>query len=312
MSQLIRKPPGQEPVGRPPETPSDAEPPYRWRTFFIWAAGLAIIFGVLFALRGLHIFPRPVGDDPEIVAAKATQQALMTAAVLTPRPTAAPTRAPAVAPTTQPATRATTAPTSGPAVAPITQPTVGALAASTPQPVNTPARLGAPASDTAAPIGGVGGVVVPEPTGATLSAGSAQELPTPAQAIDPALAAQVLQAYQSYWTVRVHAMAEPTSTDIDLGSVMADVELTTAQKTLADYRSEGKAYRTSVEHHAQPMSITASEAVIVDEYVGTSVKLDPETGEPLAGEPTVEQYKDVFVLRPVGGVWKVVDEHAEG
>lgn len=306
MSQLIRKPPGQEPVGRPPEIPQGAEPPYRWRTFFTWAAGLAIIFGVLFALRGLHIFPRPAGDDPEIVAAKATQQALMTAAVLTPRPTVAPTRAPAVAPTVQPATRATPVPT--------TAPTSAALAASAAQPANTtiPTAVSASAATAPAPTTGPIGAVAPGATVGTLGGTSGQEGSTPAPAIDPTLAAEVLQAYQSYWTVRVHAMAEPTNIDIALDSVMADVELATAQKTLADYRSEGKAYRTSVEHHAQPMSITATEAVILDQYVGTSVKLDPATGEPLAGEPTVEHYKDVFVLRPVGGVWKVVDEHVEG
>jgi len=271
VSQLIRKPPGQEPVGRPPEIPSDAEPPYRWRTFFIWAAGIVLLFGVLIALRDLHIFPRPAGDDPEIVAAKATQQAL---------PTTASTSAP--------------------------------LAASAAQPINTAIPTSASASAATAPTTGSIGAVAPGATVGTLGGTSGQDGSTPAPAIDPTLAAEVLQAYQSYWTVRVHAMAEPTNTDIALDSVMADVELATAQKTLADYRSEGKAYRTSVEHHAQPMSITATEAVILDQYVGTSVKLDPATGEPLAGAPTVEHYKDVFVLRPVGGVWKVVDEHVEG
>jgi len=285
-------------VGRPPETPSGTEPPYRWRTFFIWAAGLAIIFGVLFALRGLHIFPRPAGDDPEIVAAKATQQALMTAAVLTPRPTVAPTRAPVVAPTAQPATRATAAPTSQSAVAPLMQLTPTAIA------------LGAVSATSAAPAA-VSTTDVPSmtsvPTVAANGGGSTAAPP----AVDPALQAAVLQAYAQYWQVRARATEDPAAADLNLESVMADAELAAARETLAQYRDAGEAYQSHVAHQIYVTRITPEEAVILDQFTSTSVKLDPTTKAPLDEAQSVEQLKDSFLLHNLGGTWKVVAEHRE-
>ena len=310
MSQLIRKPPGQEPVGRPPETPSDAEPPYRWRTFFIWAAGIVLLFGVLIALRELHIFPRPAGDDPEIAAAKATQQALMTAAVLTPRPTVAPTRAPTVAPTAQPATRATTALTSQPAVAPTVQPTARAESVPPPSTAVMPAIVptGAPPEPTTAPAGAQGEGTAAGAGGAVTEATAAAAVP----GVDPAITAQVMQAYQDYWSVRLAAIRDPNGTTPNLESVMADTELARARQVLTEYRESGRAYGTSIEHHVEVMYIKPNEALLVDQFTSTSKKLNPETRQPLDDAPVVEQRRDPFLLRPVDGTWKVVDEPREG
>ncbi len=294
MSQLIRKPPGQEPVGRPPEIPPGVEPPYRWRTFFIWAAGIVILFGVLIALRDLHIFPRPAGDDPEIVAAKATQQALMTAAVLTPRPTVAPTRAPTVVP----ATRATTAPTSQSAVAPLTQPTPTAIA------------RGAASATSAVPAAGPTTDVpamTSVPTVAANSEGSTAAPPT----VDPTVQAAVLQAYAQYWQVRARATEDPAAADLNLESVMADAELAAARETLAQYRNAGEAYQSHVAHQIYVTRITPEEAVILDQFTSTSVKLDPTTKAPLDEAQSVEQLKNSFLLHNLGGTWKVVAEHRE-
>ncbi len=290
MSQLISKPPGPESGAGEPQTPAGGEPPYRWRTFFAWAAGIVILFGVLIALRDLHIFPRPAGDDPEIVAAKATQQVLLTAEVLTPRPTVVPTRAPAVAPTVQP--------------------TAVAGAASAAQPATAGIPTAVAPSTTAAPTTGAAGAAAPESTVGTLPATSDQDSPTQAPAIDPNLAAQVLQAYQSYWAVRLHAMDDPFAPDLNLDSVMAGDELEGARRSVAQYQDEGRAYQTQVDHNAEPKYITAKEALIVDQYRTSAVRLDPETKKPIDGQPLTEERTEAFLLQQIDGAWKVVGEPA--
>jgi len=310
VSQLISKPPGPESGAGEPQTPAGGEPPYRWRTFFIWAAGIVILFGVLIALRDLHIFPRPAGDDPEIVAAKATQQVLLTAEVLTPRPTAVPTRAPAVAPTIQPATKATAAPTSQPMLVPTVQPTAMAGAASAAQPTAAVIPTVVAPSTTAAPTTGAAGAADPVSTVGTLPATSGQNSPTQAPAIDPNLAAQVLQAYQSYWAVRLHAMDDPFAPDLNLDSVMAGDELEGARRSVAQYQDEGGAYQTQVDHNAEPEYITAKEALIVDQYRTSAVRLDPETKKPIDGQPLTEERTEAFLLQQIDGAWKVVGEPA--
>ena len=56
------------------------------------AVGLVVLFGVLFGLRALGVFPRQPGDDPEIAAVRSTLAALPTQqAAPAVQPTAAPT-----------------------------------------------------------------------------------------------------------------------------------------------------------------------------------------------------------------------------
>src|SRR6266851_3204945 len=91
------------PTGAPP--PPDGGPGgsprretgFNWRISAGMFVGLAILFGVLFGLRVLHIFPPEPGQDAEIAAARATQAALGTQEALAPRPTVAVGSAPAAA-----------------------------------------------------------------------------------------------------------------------------------------------------------------------------------------------------------------------
>lgn len=103
-------------------------------------------------------------------------------------------------------------------------------------------------------------------------------------------------------------MADPERTDVDLESVMAGDELAGARETLAQWNTEGRAYRTSVEHHVWITRATADEAAVVDQYTTTSLKLEPATKEPLDAPPIVEPATDTFLLRNIGGTWKVVAE----
>src|SRR5712691_9431815 len=138
------------PTGAPP--PSDGGPGgsalretgFNWRISVGMFVGLAILFGVLFGLRVLHIFPPEPGQDAEIAAARATQAALGTQEALAPRPTVAVVGAPAAAtsavqvrPAATPATAQQPAPTAAPELqtpVPITVATTQPVVAATPAP----------------------------------------------------------------------------------------------------------------------------------------------------------------------------------
>src|SRR3982074_1270641 len=106
MTQLDpRAPTGVAPPPKGgPGGPPRREAGFNWRISAGMFVGLAVLFGVLFGLRALHIFPPEPGQDAEIAAARATQAALGTQEALAPRPTVAVAGAPAAAPTVAGAT----------------------------------------------------------------------------------------------------------------------------------------------------------------------------------------------------------------
>ena len=98
-------------------TPRRVERGFNWRVSVGLFVGLAVLFGVLFGLRALHIFPAEPGQDVEIASARATQSALATRQVaaqptvgVASTPASAPVATPTVAPpnsAVQPAATAT-------------------------------------------------------------------------------------------------------------------------------------------------------------------------------------------------------------
>src|SRR5437879_11527364 len=118
---------------RPPdggEPPRKQDAPFNWRVSVGMAIGLVVLFGVLFGLRALDIFPPKPAEDPQIGAVRATLAALPTQqAAPTVQPTLAPTQASGSAPVGRIAL-STPAPTgAAPAVATVgSTPTVSATA----------------------------------------------------------------------------------------------------------------------------------------------------------------------------------------
>src|SRR5438132_11818117 len=82
---------------RPPdggEPPRKQDAPFNWRVSVGMAVGLLVLFGVLFGLRALDIFPPKPAEDPQIAAVRATLAALPTQqAAPAAQPTSAPTAA---------------------------------------------------------------------------------------------------------------------------------------------------------------------------------------------------------------------------
>jgi hypothetical protein len=268
--------------------PRRQDVPYRWRTFALWLAGLLLLLGVLFGLRTFQIFPGPASEDAEIVTARATQAAFLTRE-------AASAKTPPVAATVPAAAPPLEHPQPTPAAAAATAITAVA-SGQQPASVQTPSQqiVAAPASTSAPP---------------------AQTSPTPIQAVIPAdLAGAILQGYSDYWSVRVLSLRTPDPANQELDRVMTGFELARAQEVLAGYQRDGKAYQSDIKHQIWITQATTSEAVVVDEYIATSVRLDPATMEPVNADasPNVEHLRTTFLLQNIGGRWKVADEREGG
>jgi hypothetical protein len=207
-------------------------------------------------------------------------------------PLAIPPLAPAVAPTAMPTTASTPLAASAAQTAPTNVPT--SRAAATPAPTSAAATVAPEATSPAvAPTADATGQVQPTPVEA---------------AVSPELAAAIIQGYDNYWSVRVRASGDPNDASLDLASVMAGGELQAANTTLAQYRQEGIAFRTTVHHQIWITDATASVATVVDEYSGESLRLNLETKQPDGSDPVTESFADVFILNNVDGVWKVVSQ----
>src|SRR6516225_10094115 len=109
MTQTDPRMPARTPNPNAGEPQRKHEPPFNWRVSVGMAVGLLVLFGALFGLRALDIFPPKPGEDPEIVAVRATLAALPTQpAAPAVQPTSAPTQvSAAIALSTPAATGAT-------------------------------------------------------------------------------------------------------------------------------------------------------------------------------------------------------------
>ena len=188
--------PGKTPAGEQGGPPG--EPPYPWRVFV--GMLLAILIGGAILALALGLNPltfQKFAAEPEAtpVAAATPNVAARTPAAGS---TATPVRAiaPAVAPTAIPTPVAAAPPavqTAAPAATPV--------AREQPETATT-TTAAEPTVQTA------------EPT--TVS--NEQAEPTPVQAAVPAeLAAQIIQGYENYWSVRVQASGDPNDPSVDLG-----------------------------------------------------------------------------------------------
>jgi len=271
--------PSTAPPGAPGSPP--AEPRYPWQLFVGMLAAIVLGGAVLALLLGLNplTFQRlaPEGQPTPVVTVQTGGAAPtgVAPAGLTPVPT--------TAPTAESAPRATT----GPAVV-----TLAPTTPATPQPTT--------------------GALVAPTTVRTETVPGAQVDPTPAvlSAVDANLANTVVDAYIRYWDVRAHATGDPFASglDADLAGVMAGTELAKAQQSVADFRADGKVYLVHVDHQIQLKRATSQEALIVDQFTSTARRIDPDTSLPVESQPLIEHRTDAFLLRPIDGTWKVVDE----
>jgi hypothetical protein len=126
--------------------------------------------------------------------------------------------------------------------------------------------------------------------------------PTP----DPVLLTEITDAFQKYSDIR--AEAEWSLDGSRLAEIMPGPELTGSLQYLDDLRASGRAVRTKIEHHVRVSRAAANEAEVVDDVTDWSVYVDVVTRQPLQPEPAGRQLTEVYFLRKIDGVWKVVGE----
>jgi hypothetical protein len=123
---------------------------------------------------------------------------------------------------------------------------------------------------------------------------------------DAALVSEITDAFQNYSAVR--AEAEWSLDGSRLAEIMPDPELSGSLRYLDELRATGRAVRTNVEHNMRITRATADEAEIVDEVSDWSVYVDLVTRQPLQPDPAGRQLTEIYFLRKIDGVWKVVGE----
>jgi hypothetical protein len=100
--------------------------------------------------------------------------------------------------------------------------------------------------------------------------------PTP----DPALLTEITDAFQKYSDIRAEA----------------------------EWSLDGSRLAEIIEHHVRVSRAMADEAEVVDDVTDWSVYVDAVTRQPLQPEPAGRQLTEVYFLRKIDGVWKVVGE----
>jgi hypothetical protein len=287
--------PSTTPSGEKGGPLSDA--PYPWKLFVGMLLAIVIGGAILAVLLGLNplTFQRiGSGAEPTPIA---TGTGVIAAA------TPAARAIPLIIPTTAPAVGPTAAPT------PASTPATGVA----PQPLRTPVAIStSPATSVPAPAGATTAAEPTTPADAATIVPTDEVQPTPVQAaVPPELAAAIIQGYDEYWSIRVRALGNPADTSIDLESVMANDELSAAYKTLAQYRDDGEAYQATVHHQIWITRATSNSAEIVDRFTATTIKLDPQTKQPVETTPQVEHITGRFLLQATNGVWKVIGRTQE-
>jgi hypothetical protein len=128
----------------------------------------------------------------------------------------------------------------------------------------------------------------------------------PAPAPDPTLLAEITDAFQKYSDIR--AEAEWSLNGSRLSEIMPGAELAGSLRYLDELRASRRAVRTKVEHNVHVTRAIADEAEVVDYVTDWSVYVDAVTRQPLQPEPVGKELTEVYFLRKIDGVWKVVGE----
>jgi hypothetical protein len=140
---------------------------------------------------------------------------------------------------------------------------------------------------------------IPVPRGVRVTA-------VPASTPDPALLAQITDAFQTYSDIR--AEAEWSLDGSRLTEIMPGAELAGSLKYLDELRASGRAVRTTVEHNMRVTRASADEAEVVDDLTDWSVYVDAITKQSIQPESAARHVTEVYFLRKIDGVWKVVGE----
>lgn len=116
--------------------------------------------------------------------------------------------------------------------------------------------------------------------------------------------AQVEQAYLHAWDVWAEGLLELDPSR--LPEVFSGRALSVIQRRLEQQRRDDQPVRLRATHDYRIEMIDATTASVDDRYVNHSVRLDPETLEPIEKDPKQKLHTS-FTLRLVDGTWKIAE-----
>ncbi len=114
--------------------------------------------------------------------------------------------------------------------------------------------------------------------------------------------AQVEQAYLRAWDVWADSLLRLDSSRISDVLTGKALEIVTAQ--VNEQRDKNQPVRVRAEHNYRIVLINAITASVDDRYINHSVRLDPDTLQPVEEDPNERVHRS-FTMKLVDGTWKI-------
>jgi hypothetical protein len=125
--------------------------------------------------------------------------------------------------------------------------------------------------------------------------------PTPSPADNRA---QVEQSYLDFWDTWAEALLQLDPSLLDQVAVGDGLQVLRAQ--VEEQRKLNQPVRIKVEHSYTILITDADTASVDDRYVNHSVRLNPQTKEPIEPDPN-QQLRKSYTLKKVEGRWKIAE-----
>lgn len=116
--------------------------------------------------------------------------------------------------------------------------------------------------------------------------------------------AQVEQAYLNHWDVYADSLLKLDASR--LSEVLDGNALTTVTEQVDEQKRINQPVRIRVEHDYRIVLTNDTTASIEDNYINHSVRLDPDTMEPIEKDPN-QKVRKSYTLKKVNGSWKVTE-----
>lgn len=130
---------------------------------------------------------------------------------------------------------------------------------------------------------------------------ASNQSPTPTAAT---IESEVEQAYLDYWEARTEALLKLD--DAPLEAVTTGEALESSRQLVDRQRQANQPVRVRVEHNYKVVMRSNTEAVVDDSLISQSVRLDPQTKEPIEPDPNTT-IRNTYTLRKLEGRWKVAE-----
>lgn len=125
--------------------------------------------------------------------------------------------------------------------------------------------------------------------------------PSPSPADDRA---QVEQSYLDFWDTWTEALLQLDPSPLD--QVAMGDGLQVLQSQVEEQQKLNQPVRIKVEHSYTILITSTDTASVDDRYVNHSVRLDPQTKEPIEPDPN-QQVRKSYTLKKVEGRWKIAE-----